>query len=50
MIGIDDASRIECATAYDSSGYKVGKIGSMYLDDVIGQLRWITFFNGLFGS
>jgi uncharacterized protein (TIGR02271 family) len=37
------------ATAYDSDGDKLGKIGQVYYDDNTDQPKWITVNTGLFG-
>jgi uncharacterized protein (TIGR02271 family) len=37
------------ATAYDSDGDKLGKIGQIYYDDNTDQPKWITVNTGLFG-
>jgi uncharacterized protein (TIGR02271 family) len=49
MIGQNDITRIENATAYDSSGEKIGKVGQVYLDDESGEPTWVTVATGLFG-
>ncbi len=38
------------ATAYDSSGDKIGKVGQLFLDDETGQPEFITVNTGLFGT
>jgi len=50
MISNTEIDRIEGATAYDTSGDKVGKIGQLYLDDETGQPSWVTVSTGLFGT
>jgi len=37
------------ATAYDSDGDKIGKIGQVYLDNASGKPAWATVNTGLFG-
>jgi len=37
------------ATAYDSDGHKLGRIGQVYYDDNTDQPKWITVNTGLFG-
>ena len=50
MISSNDIGRIEGATAYDSSGDKVGKVGQVYLDDQTDEPSWATVNTGFFGS
>jgi uncharacterized protein (TIGR02271 family) len=50
MLSTHDVPRIEKATAYDSSGDKVGKVGQIYLDDTTGDPSWVTVNTGLFGT
>ena len=50
MISTNEIDRIEGATAYDSSGEKVGKVDQLYLDDQTGQPSWATVTTGLFGT
>jgi uncharacterized protein (TIGR02271 family) len=38
------------ATAVDSAGDKIGKVGQVYLDDQSGQPAWVTVSTGLFGT
>ncbi len=49
MIGNNDVARIQEATAYDSSGEKIGKVGQLYLDDQTSEPSWITVSTGFFG-
>ena len=49
MIKENDIRRIPSATAYDSSGEKIGKVGQLYLDDRSSEPTWITVSTGLFG-
>jgi uncharacterized protein (TIGR02271 family) len=37
------------ATAYDSDGDKIGKVGHVYFDDQTDQPKWVTVNTGLFG-
>jgi uncharacterized protein (TIGR02271 family) len=50
MLSTNDVGRIEKATAYDSTGDKVGKVGQIYLDDTTGNPSWVTVSTGLFGT
>ena len=50
MISTSDIGRIESATAYDSSGEKVGKVGQVYLDDQTNEPSWATVNTGFFGT
>jgi uncharacterized protein (TIGR02271 family) len=50
MLSSNDVGRIEKATAYDSTGDKVGKIDQIYLDDTTGNPSWVTVTTGLFGT
>jgi uncharacterized protein (TIGR02271 family) len=50
MINSNDISRIEGATAYDSSGDKVGKVDQVYLDDQTNEPSWATINTGFFGT
>ena len=38
------------ATAYDSAGDKIGKVGQLFLDDETGQPEFVTVNTGFFGS
>ncbi len=37
-------------TAYDRSGDKIGKIGTVYYDDQTQEPKWVTVHTGLFGT
>jgi hypothetical protein len=37
-------------TLYDESGAKIGKIGTIFLDDVTGEPEWLTVSTGFFGT
>jgi uncharacterized protein (TIGR02271 family) len=50
MIGTSEIQRVPGATAYDSSGDKIGKVDQVYLDDQTGEPTWITVNTGLFGT
>jgi uncharacterized protein (TIGR02271 family) len=50
MIGTNDISRVQSATAYDNSGSKVGKVDQIYLDDQTGEPNWLTVNTGMFGT
>ncbi|GGQ10694.1 PRC and DUF2382 domain-containing protein [Streptomyces roseolilacinus] len=41
---------LQGATAYDSSGEKIGTIGQVYVDDRLGTPEWVTVKTGLFGT
>ena len=49
MIANQDLDRIQGATAYDSSGEKVGKVEQIYTDDATGEPTWVSVSTGLFG-
>ncbi|HEY0933791.1 MAG TPA: PRC and DUF2382 domain-containing protein [Trebonia sp.] len=38
------------ATAVDSEGAKVGKVGQIYVNDATGEPEWVTVHTGLFGT
>jgi uncharacterized protein (TIGR02271 family) len=38
------------ATAYDSNGAKIGKVGQLFLDDRTGKPEFVTVNTGLFGT
>jgi uncharacterized protein (TIGR02271 family) len=38
------------ATAYDSAGDKIGKVGQLFLDDETGRPEFVTVNTGLFGT
>lgn len=48
----DDAllARITEATAFDTSGDKIGSVGQVYLDDATGEPTWVTVNTGFFGT
>jgi uncharacterized protein (TIGR02271 family) len=50
MLTQDQARTLIGATAVDSSGDKIGKIGQVYLDDQTGQPQWISVNTGFFGT
>src|SRR3954449_12336698 len=50
MIGTNEINRVQGATAYDSTGDKVGKVDQIYLDDQTGEPTWLTLNTGLFGT
>jgi len=37
-------------TLFDDSGNKIGKIGTIFLDDVTGEPEWVTVSTGFFGT
>lgn len=45
-----EIEQLRTATAYDSSGDKIGKVSQVYLDDQSGRPTWATISTGLFGS
>lgn len=49
MIGKNDVSRLERATAYDTRGEKIGKVSQLYVDQQTGEPSWVTVSTGLFG-
>ena len=49
MIGKDSLDRLTGATAYDHAGEKIGKIGTIYLDDGSDEPKFATVSTGLFG-
>ncbi|MBS7549369.1 PRC and DUF2382 domain-containing protein [Dietzia massiliensis] len=49
MIGKDSLDRLTGATAYDHAGEKIGKIGTIYLDDDSDEPKFATVSTGLFG-
>ena len=50
MIRTDQLNQVQNATVYDSAGDKVGKAGTVYLDDTSGDPTWVTVKTGLFGN
>jgi uncharacterized protein (TIGR02271 family) len=38
------------ATAIDSDGNKIGKVGQVYLNDMTGEPEWVTVSTGMFGT
>jgi PRC-barrel domain len=38
------------ATAVDTDGDKIGKVGQVYLNDETGEPEWVTITTGLFGT
>ncbi|MCO1655750.1 DUF2382 domain-containing protein [Pseudonocardia humida] len=49
MFTQDQIRSLVGATAYDSDGDKIGKVGHVYFDDQTDQPKWITVNTGLFG-
>ena len=49
MIGKNDISRLESATAYDRTGEKIGKVGQLYVDDATREPAWVAVSTGWFG-
>lgn len=45
-----EIEQLRTATAYDSTGDKIGKVSQVYLDDQSGRPTWATVSTGLFGS
>ncbi|GAA4658239.1 PRC and DUF2382 domain-containing protein [Kineococcus glutinatus] len=45
-----DVAALYEATVYESDGDKIGRVGTVYLDDATGQPSWVTVKTGLFGS
>ena len=50
MISTDQLEQVPGAAVYDTAGEKVGKAGSVYLDDSTGDPTWVTVKTGLFGN
>jgi uncharacterized protein (TIGR02271 family) len=50
VISKEDLRTIIGATAYDSDGDKIGKVGQVYYDDDTDQPKWVTVDTGLFGT
>jgi uncharacterized protein (TIGR02271 family) len=50
MTSQDQLGNIVGATAYDTSGDKIGKVGAIYYDDATDQPSWVTVNTGLFGT
>lgn len=50
MITHEQLDDVVGATAYDSHGDKIGKIGNIYYDDETEQPKWMTVSTGLFGT
>lgn len=50
MLDQNQLDQVIGATAYDSDGDKIGKIGQVYLDNATGQPAWATVNTGLFGT
>jgi uncharacterized protein (TIGR02271 family) len=50
VITENDLRKLLGATAHDSSGDKVGRIGQVYYDDDSDQPKWVTVHTGLFGT
>jgi uncharacterized protein (TIGR02271 family) len=45
----DQIRKLVGATAYDTDGDKIGKVGHVYFDDQTDQPKWITVNTGFFG-
>src|SRR5215204_5927938 len=50
MIEQHEIETVAGATAYDSNGDKIGKVGQLFLDDRTGQPEFVTVNTGLFGT
>ena len=50
MISSAQLTDVVGATAYDGSGAKIGKVGTVYYDDDTDQAKWLTVHTGLFGT
>jgi sporulation protein YlmC with PRC-barrel domain len=50
MISESEARDLIGASAYDSAGDKIGKIGQVYFDDQTGSPEWVTVNTGFFGT
>ena len=49
-ISLETAKSYIGQTLYDTEGSKIGKIGTIYLDDTSGEPEWVTVSTGLFGT
>ena len=45
-----DVAALYDATVYETDGDKIGRVGTVYLDDATGQPSWVTVKTGLFGT
>jgi uncharacterized protein (TIGR02271 family) len=50
LLSTDQLQTLTSATAYDTQGNKIGRVGQVYLDDQTGQPEWFTVNTGLFGA
>ena len=50
MLNENDARNVIGATAYDSEGEKIGKVGQLFLDDATGRPEFVTVNTGLLGT
>ncbi|MFA9444674.1 YsnF/AvaK domain-containing protein [Egicoccus sp. AB-alg6-2] len=50
MIGKQELDRVMGATAYDSSGDKIGNVDTVFVDDVTGEPTFALVNTGLFGT
>jgi stress response protein YsnF len=50
MLNETETREVIGATAYDSAGEKIGKVGQLFLDDETGQPEFVTVNTGFFGS
>jgi stress response protein YsnF len=50
MLNETETREVLGATAYDSAGEKIGKVGQLFLDDETGQPEFVTVNTGFFGS
>ena len=50
MIAKNSLERLSGATVYDTAGDKIGKLGTVYLDDHTGEATFATVSTGLFGT
>ncbi|GAB7193647.1 PRC and DUF2382 domain-containing protein [Kineococcus sp. NUM-3379] len=45
-----DVAALYEGTVYETDGDKIGRVGTVYLDDATGQPSWVTVKTGLFGT
>lgn len=50
MFGQEDLQRLAGTTVYDEQRDKIGKVGTVYLDDATGEPTWMTVNTGFFGT
>lgn len=50
MVSTHDVAAVRAATAYSSTGDKIGRVGNVYVDDLSQEPAWVTISAGFFGS